>query len=139
MEEEIHERQLWMPEIPEDIRVDALMKKYSYKTRSGNGLRAVIGELDDPYTQSQRLLDVNFTEVGNILIYGAAGSGKEMMLGTILYSLYRNYTPAELNAYILDFGAETMKMFESAPHTGSVMIDGESEKIGSFICRYLQK
>lgn len=132
-EEEIHERQLWMPEIPEDIRVEALAEKYAYRAGAEYGLRALVGELDDPYTQSQRLLDVNFTEAGNILIYGAAGSGKELMLGTILYSLYGNYTPAELNAYILDFGAETMKMFESAPHTGGVMIDGEHEKIGSFI------
>lgn len=132
-DEGIIERQLWLPEIPEDIRVDALIDKYLFRTDAASGLRAVIGELDDPYTQSQRLLDVNFTEAGNVLIYGAAGSGKEMMLDAILYSMYRNYTPSELNVYIMDFGAETMKMFESAPHTGSVMIDGESEKINSFI------
>lgn len=132
-EEKINERQLWMPEIPEDIRVEALIDKYSFKAGEESGLQAVIGELDDPYTQSQRLLTVNFAEAGNVLIYGAAGSGKEMMLNAILYSLYRNYTPSELNAYIMDFGAETMKMFESAPHTGSVMIDGDSEKISSFI------
>lgn len=132
-EENISERQLWMPEIPEDIRIDALIQKYTYKVGAESGLRAVIGELDDPYTQSQRLLDINFTEAGNVLIYGAAGSGKEMMLSAMLYSLYGSYTPSELNAYILDFGAETLKMFESAPHTGSVMIDGESEKISSFI------
>lgn len=132
-DENIRERQLWMPEIPEDIRLDELLEKYSHETAAGSGLRAVIGELDDPYTQSQRLLDVNFTEVGNVLIYGAAGSGKEMMLNAILYSLYKAYTPSELNAYIMDFGSEIMKMYESAPHTGSVMIDGEDEKIHSFI------
>lgn len=135
-EEKLHERPLWMPEIPADIRVDALIEKYQYKTYEESGLHAVIGELDDPYTQSQRILDVNFTEVGNVLIYGAAGSGKEMMLNTILYSLYKDYTPAQLNAYILDFGTESLKMFESAPHTGSVMIDGESEKIQGFISMF---
>ncbi|MDE6015298.1 MAG: type VII secretion protein EssC [Acetatifactor sp.] len=132
-DENISERQLWLPEIPEDIRLDELTEKYSYRAVEGNGLKAVIGELDDPYTQSQRLLDVNFAEAGNVLIYGASGSGKEMMLNAILYSLYKAYTPSELNAYIMDFGAETMKMYESAPHTGSVMIDGEDEKIHSFI------
>ena len=131
-DEKIQERQLWLPEIPADIRIEALIAKYAYSVGKG-GLKAAVGELDDPYTQSQRLLDINFTEGGNTVIYGAAGSGKEMMLQTILYFLYRNYTPTELNAYILDFGAETLKMFESAPHTGSVMIDGESEKINSFI------
>lgn len=132
-EDKIQERQLWLPEISEDIRVDALMERYSFTADSENGLLAAVGELDDPYTQSQRLLTVNFEEAGNVLIYGAAGSGKEMMLDAILYSLYGSYSPAELNAYILDFGAETLKMFDSAPHTGSVMIDGESEKISSFI------
>lgn len=132
-DEKIQERQLWMPEIPEDIRVDGLMEKYVFRIGEESGLRAVIGELDDPYTQSQRLLDINFAESGNILIYGAAGSGKEMLLNAILYSLYKNYSPSEFNAYIMDFGAETMKMFESAPHTGSVMIDGDDEKISSFI------
>ncbi|MGN0325715.1 MAG: type VII secretion protein EssC [Lachnospiraceae bacterium] len=132
-EEHISVHQLWMPEIPEDIRVDALIEKYSYEIEDRNALKAVIGELDDPYRQEQRILDVNFAETGNILLYGAAGTGKEMMLNAILYSLYKNYSPAEFNAYILDFGAETMKMFESAPHTGSVMIDGENEKIASFI------
>lgn len=132
-EDRIQERQLWLPEIPEDIRMDALIDKYSFTAGEKNGLLAVIGELDDPYTQSQCLLTVDFTEAGNVLIYGAAGSGKEMMLNAVLYSLYKNYSPAELNTYILDFGAETLKMFESAPQTGSVMIDGENEKISSFI------
>ncbi len=132
-EEGIRERQMWMPEIPKDIRIDALMDKYAYDVTEKSGLRAIVGELDDPYTQSQRLLEVNFTESGNVLVYGTAGSGKEMMLSAMLYALYRNYTPSECNVYIMDFGAETMKMFESVPHTGSVMIDGESEKINSFL------
>lgn len=132
-EEQISERQLWMPEIPADIRADELTEKYSWKASDAPGLRAVVGELDDPYTQSQRILDVNFTEVGNVLIYGAAGSGKEMTLNAILYSLCRDYGPSEFQTYILDFGAEAMKMFECMPHTGSVMIDGEDEKIQSFI------
>ena len=132
-EEGIKKRQLWMPEIPEDIRVDELADKYSFEPGAADGLIALVGELDDPYMQRQKLLDINFAETGNVLIYGATGSGKEMMLGAILYSLYKNYTPSELNAYILDFGAETMKMFEKAPHTGGVMTDGESEKIDNFI------
>ncbi|MBD5532352.1 MAG: type VII secretion protein EssC [Lachnospiraceae bacterium] len=131
--ENICEQQLWMPEIPADIRVDELMKKYSYIAADQSGLRAVIGELDDPYRQDQQLLDVNFAETGNVLIYGAAGTGKEMMLHAILYSLCKEYTPEKFNAYIMDFGAETMRMYEGVPHIGSVMIDGEGEKIHSFI------
>ncbi|MCM1103362.1 MAG: type VII secretion protein EssC [Clostridium sp.] len=131
--ESIKERNLWMPEIPADIRVDELIEKYSYKAADKKGLCAVIGELDDPYNQKQRIFDVNFVEAGNVLIYGAPGVGKEMMLHAMLYSLCKEYTPEELNIYIMDFGTETMRMYESMPHTGSVMIDGEDDKIQNFI------
>lgn len=132
-EEQIHERQLWMPEIPEVITMDELVEKYQYSVQGRKGLWTVIGEVDDPYTQSQHILDVDLSTAGNVLIYGGAGSGKELMLSSMLYFLYKNYLPEQLHTYILDFGAETFRMFESAPHTGSVMIDGEDEKINGLI------
>lgn len=132
-DESIYERQLWMPEIPNVILLDELVEKYQYSVEEKTGLWTVIGELDDPYTQNQRILDVSFSEAGNILVYGAAGSGKEMMLTSMLYFLYKYYSVEQLHTYIMDFGAETLRMFESAPHTGSVIIDGEDEKINGLI------
>lgn len=131
-EENIHERQLWMPEIPYDIRIDELLKKYDYKVQDTGVLEGVIGELDDPYNQSQRLLTINLTEGGNALIYGAPGSGKEMLLDSVIYSMLLHYTPDTLSLYLFDFGAELMRKYESAPHVGGLVFDGEGEKVGNF-------
>lgn len=127
-EEDIVERQLWLPEIPGEILLGETKKKYGYQKPDVLALKAVIGELDDPYMQKQELMEVDLTN-GNMLLYGSAGSGKEMLLTAMLYSLYENYTAEELNVYLLDFGAEILKMFEGAPQTGGVMIDGDTECI----------
>ena len=129
-EDDIHVRQMWLPEMPADILLADIEEKYAYEKISE--LKAVIGELDDPYNQQQHLLELNYTSEGNALIYGAIGSGKEMMLNVILYSLYSHYSPMEFNTYILDFGSESLRMFENVPHTGSVIIDGEDEKLANF-------
>lgn len=132
-EESFHAKPLWLPEIPARIRVEYLEDKYRYwQNRKDNyTLNPIIGELDDPFEQDQRLLIMPLTERGNVVCYGSAGSGKEEFLTTILYSLFRAHTSAELNAYILDFGSETLQMFERAPQTGGVVFSGEDEKINN--------
>ena len=102
-------------------------EKYQYTAKEQ--LCAVVGELDDPYCQSQELLQIDFANGGNAVIYGVAGSGKENFLSTMLYSMYLDYDAKKLNTYILDFGAETLRMFENAPQTGAVVVDGEDDKI----------
>ena len=92
-------------------------------------LEPVIGEIDDPFNQCQNLMTLSITESGNTLIYGAAGSGKLTFLTTMLYELIRNYSPEYLNIYIMDFGAETLKMYEKAPQVGGVVLSSEAERI----------
>lgn len=130
-EENISERQLWLPEISPDIMQDYLVDKYQYQVVDKFEIKALIGELDDPYRQNQELLEVNFSQVGNIIVYGSTGSGKEMYIYAMLCSLFQNYTAEQINAYILDFGAETLKMYEKAPQCGGVIFDGEDDRIAS--------
>lgn len=129
----ISERPLWLPPLQAGVLLESLIKKYDYVSKKSSGLWALIGELDDPYTQSQRILDINMLESGNVIIYGTAGAGKEKMLSTMLYSLLAEYTAEELNVYILDFGSETLRAFGPMPQVGSVIIDGEDDKIHNFI------
>ncbi len=131
MQEQICTRQLWLPEMPEFILLDTLLQAYHYEKSDRGELEGVIGELDDPYHQDKHLLTINFSE-GNALVYGAAGSGKEMLLEAMISSLYENYGPDELNAYLLDFDAEALQAFRSAPQTGGIVLDGEAESIRSF-------
>lgn len=127
---------LWLPEIPPIITLENLEKKYQYRTE--DMLNPIIGELDDPFNQSQRLLTLPISQKGNTVIYGAAGSGKENFLTTILYSLYMHHSSKAVNTYILDFGAEALRMFADAPQTGDFIISGEEEKVQNLF-RYLNQ
>ena len=128
-EEKASASPLWLPPLPEIIDCNMLIHKYQYRKDSGFVLNPVVGELDDPYNQRQDILTVPFTEKGNVLIYGNAGSGKNTFLTTMLYSLYRAHDGSELHTYICDFGAEALKCFEKAPQTGEVILNGEEDKL----------
>lgn len=136
-EEKLHAQPLWLPEIPPMILLSDIEKKYGY-CENGFVLNPAIGELDDPFNQSQRILTVPLSENGNVLVYGATGSGKEMFLTTLLFSLYYHHTSKQLNTYILDFGAETLGVFMKAPQTADFIISGEDEKLTNFFS-YLKK
>lgn len=130
-EEHAAAKALWLPEIPAMITVDGTKKKYGYGNVTDYILNPIIGELDDPYNQRQEILRLPLTENGNAICYGSVGSGKTTFLTAILYSLYREHTSKTLNTYILDFGAETLRMFEQAPQTGDFVIAGEDEKLAN--------
>jgi len=119
---------LWLPPIPGVITVDALAQKYPVNQRA-LVLNPIIGEYDAPEHQEQRLLTLPLTEGGNCIVYGVAGSGRELFLTTAVYSLLSNHNTASLNLYILDFGAETLRAFEKAPQVGDVVLSAETDKI----------
>lgn len=131
-EEGISARPLWLEPIPEVVTVAYLANKYpdSYlKCSRKFRLNPLIGEYDDPANQKQGLLTLPITEDGNAIIYGAAGSGKSLLLNTIIYSLITEHTPDEVNLYMLDFADETLNAFARAPHVGEVMLSSDGEKI----------
>lgn len=92
-------------------------------------LSAVIGIVDDPRHQKQYPCEIDFAADGHIIIYGAPGTGKTILLQTIAMSLATRYTPDEVNIYVMDFGSWSMKNLQSLPHMGGVANGNESEKI----------
>lgn len=137
-EEHAAAKALWLPEIPAMITVDATKEKYHYRSESEYVLNPVIGEMDDPFNQSQNIMTLPLTEQGNAVCYGSMGSGKTTFLTAVLYSMYQEHTSATLNTYILDFGAETLRMFRHAPQTGDFVIAGEDEKLANLFS-YLKR
>lgn len=130
-EESITVRPLWLPPISPRIFVNQLEKKYG-TTSNGTNLCPIVGEYDDPFNQKQGVLTIPFSAEGNCLIYGSTGNGKTTMLTTMAYSLIRNHSADELNLYIMDFGSETLKVFEKAPQVGGVIVSSDSEKTINF-------
>ena len=125
--ENIVVNQLWLNRIPDFIKVDALVTKYNYQTDLY--INPVIGEYDDPINQQQHLLTLPISKEGNTLIYGMPGSGKELVLTTIVYSSVTKYTPEDINFYILDFSSETMLNLNKLPHVGDVILASDKDKI----------
>ena len=121
-------KQLWLDKIPPEIFVSDLIKKYSYQKQDFY-INPIIGEYDNPYTQSQHLFTIPLSEKGNVALYGRAGSGKEDFLSTLIYSSITQYTPQEINFYIVDCGAETLKQYANAPQVGDVVLASDTEKI----------
>lgn len=126
-EEHLYARKLWLDPIPEKIYLDELKEKYDFKKEEFH-VNPIIGEYDAPVEQSQGLLTLDFNN-GSTLIYGKNGSGKEDLLATIIYSSITNYSPNEINFYIIDLGAETLKMFNRAPHVGEICTLDDNQKI----------
>lgn len=138
LEENIKERPLWLDRIPNQIFVDKLRTKYDYKEYSFY-LDPLVGEYDVPNQQSQYPLNIPISENGNVLIYGIAGSGKENFLSTLLYSIMSVHSPEEVNCYIMDFGSESLRMFQNMPHVGDIIMLSEDDKINNLFKLLLQE
>ena len=119
---------LWLDKIPEYIFVEQLKQKYGYKAMP-YVINPIIGEYDSPASQYQGLLTLDLTNKGNTLIYGQSGSGKENLLCTLIWSIITTHTPEEVNIYVIDCGAEMLKMFYRIPHVGDVVTREETEKV----------
>ena len=124
----IKAKPLWLSKISPEIYVENVETMFEYKENKFV-LNPLIGMYDDPNNQYQGLVTMPLSSDGNSLIYGSSGSGKELLLTTMIYSLITWHTPQEVNLYIVDFGAGTLKMFEKAPHVGDVILSSQEEKI----------
>lgn len=126
-EDHISVRKLWMDEIPEFITVNSLINKYG--PLSKDSPEVVIGEYDDPFNQQQNIVVHNVLECGNTIIYGATGSGKELLVNTLVCGLIENYTPSDINLFLIDFGSEALQMYAKAPHVGNVLLSSDEEQL----------
>lgn len=124
----IENQSLWLENIPETIFVKDIRKKYQVKVTK-NRISAIVGEYDDPSNQRQGVVELDFSTLGNTVIYGNAESGKETFLSTMVYDVITTYTTEEVQLYLLDFGTETLKLYRKCPQVGDVVFINDKEKI----------
>ncbi len=132
--EGIKAENLWIEDIPEKIYVKKVKDKYKFKKKS-NSVIATIGEYDDPANQKQGIVNLDLVKGGNVIIYGNAESGKETLMSTIVYDLMTTYSSSNVWMYILDFGTESLKIFDGCPHVGEVICANDTEKLKRFFDR----
>ena len=125
-------RPIWLPPLQETIYYQDLIQSYSYQ-KEGNRAEMILGKYDDPLHQKQGLLTMQFAEKGNIAIYESSGSGTNMLFTMMLYSLCRNYTPQEVQMYIMDFSGGVLSSFQQAPQIGDVILTDDVEKVTNLL------
>lgn len=87
-----------------------------------------LGILDAPEAQYQGVSTLNIAK-SNTLILGASQMGKTNLIQSIIRQLARVYTPHEVNFYLMDLGAMTLRAFESMHHVGGVVTAMDQEKM----------
>lgn len=135
-QEPIVGKQLWLPNIEPIIYLNDIKKKYAHQAVSQD-MTTVIGEYDNPSLQQQSILKIDLAE--NIAIYGETGSGKENLITTMLWSNITEHTPQEVNYYIIDYGAETLRMFAKYPHVGEVAFQDEQDRVVGILDMVLEE
>ena len=129
-DEQVSIRPIWLEPISQLIYLEDIKNKYKIEDTRYK-LNPVVGEYDDPVTQSQHAMTIPIYKDGNTIIYGDSGSGKTTFISTLMYSLIESHTPEEVNIYVLDFASETLRAFEEAPHVGEVLLSYETDKINN--------
>lgn len=126
----------WKPELPEKISLGAMLTESTFDGNrwgeASDGLRTPIGIYDIPSKQEQDIQYIDLAEEGHLGIYGTSGTGKTTLLKTIICSYCLNYSPADVNIYILDCGGWSMGRLLCLPHVGGVALDSEEEKFEKF-------
>ena len=127
-------KKLWLPSLKKNILLSDLIDKYNDDKNKFNPLtHLVIGEYDAPALQEQGVAALDLLNDGNVLIYGSAGSGKENLITTMIYYLTSKMSPNDLNIYIGDFGAETLKILEKLQHVGGAFVTEENQKLNNLL------
>ncbi len=125
-------RQLWLENIPPTILLKDIETKYNYQTAPFK-VESIVGEYDAPEIQEQGIVKYNYLNDGNLIIYGDDGSENEALLKTMIFSAVSHHTPQEISYYVIDYGSESLRVFDNLPHFGGGVYAGETEKLTNLL------
>ncbi len=117
--ENIVPKSLWCTPLSANIAYHDLAKNNPIAPEKG--ISALIGLVDDPERQEQKPLFLDLLSFHHMALCGFAGSGKSTFFKTMLYSLVMNYSPKDINFYILDLSGGILSIFRNMPHCGAYL------------------
>lgn len=123
----------WLPPLPVHLSLEEVRPMGGWDGTTwqpiDRWLRPVIGLQDDPANQSQPMLQPDLGRKGHLFVCGGPASDNRMVLRTLVTSLVRDHSPAELHIYCLDLGSFGLQVFERLPHVGAVIHPDEPKRI----------
>jgi S-DNA-T family DNA segregation ATPase FtsK/SpoIIIE len=129
--------QVWLPPLPIQSPLTAVLPQSphldgrSWSKQPPFGiLRTPVGLLDNPQEQTQEPYLLDFSSAGgHLALVGAPQTGKSSFLRTLVTSFLLTHTPNAVQIYCIDLGGGLLRVFEHAPHVGSVCGKAERDKI----------
>ncbi|MDQ4039439.1 MAG: type VII secretion protein EccCa [Actinomycetota bacterium] len=129
-------RQVWIRPLPRALALnavpggDASGDDHARVPGLGPPVSAVLGLRDIPAEQQQPPLTWDFSgPQGNLLVLGAALSGKSMLLRTLICSLALRYPPGEVALYCLDYGGGSIAGLEALPHVAGACTRADPDRV----------
>ncbi len=123
--QELCARPLWLKPLPRVVTLDDLAARYD--THLLPVTTCVVGELDDPASQSRHCLTLDVREAGNILLYGVSGSDVQGLLRAMLLSMLGRCGDDDLWVYVIDANASCLGCLKELPCVGGAA-KGEDEQ-----------
>nr|CEL20420.1 FtsK/SpoIIIE family protein, putative EssC component of Type VII secretion system [Kibdelosporangium sp. MJ126-NF4]CTQ97645.1 FtsK/SpoIIIE family protein, putative EssC component of Type VII secretion system [Kibdelosporangium sp. MJ126-NF4] len=122
--------EVWLPPLEIPSPLDTMMAALNPAPERGltpinaewvGGLQTPVGIVDNPYGQRRELLWADFSDTGGHgAVVGDPGSGKSMLLRTLVLSLAVTHTPLEAQVHCIDLGGGTLAALRELPHVGAV-------------------
>ncbi len=129
-------RQVWIAPLPGALSLDTVPGGCAdgHDVEGGQPgtpqVSAVLGLEDQPGEQRQVPLVWDFAGAqGNLLIVGAALSGKSVLLRTMICSLALRYQPGEVAIYCLDYGGGSLAALEGLPHVAGACTRSDPDRV----------
>ena len=126
----------WRPELPTllPLQVLGIPNRFDGEDWPGAApwLNVPVGLYDRPAMQEQGIQYLRFTDTPHYGIYGGPASGKTTLLKTLILSMALQFSPAEVNLYILDFGGRSLSVFEELPHVALIVQEDQADKLEKF-------
>ncbi|MEV0129686.1 type VII secretion protein EccCa [Dactylosporangium sp. NPDC050688] len=122
--------QVWLPPLQEPLTLDELLAPPVDTPERGltveqpdrlGRLHSLVGVVDKPFEQRRDPMWIDLSGArGNLVVVGAARTGKSTFLRTLIAGLALTHTPREAQFYCLDFGGGTLAQLAELPHVGAV-------------------
>ena len=110
--------------------LDTLSESYDLLTlKQQRDSTLMLGVVDDPDNQSQYPDAFHPDETGNIVYYGAGGSGKTTALRSLAIAASITPRSGPVHIYGLDFAGGGLNMLEPLPNVGAIISGDDDERV----------
>lgn len=127
-------RKPWVDQLPELLSLQALSEGEPRRRDSSaerGDFEFALGLVDEPHLQRQSAYRVNFSDVGNVAIFGGSGSGKTTALISVAVSAVQR-EPAT-RVFGIDMAGGRLGALTCLPNTGDIVPADEKDRVARLL------